>query len=153
MNKFQSHQPSTTAIDDLLRHPTKKVMEATGILARIYRQLLVEMDIQPERFHRLLHEWLNDPTNGVNTDLKRRSSARGNFIKELVRPTMTFKVFLKAVKMLKPTEIEFSFSFRFGYKRYNICQTYKLADIQVPGDDDELDQDLIVPPNKLDDDE
>lgn len=140
--------PSTTAIDDLLRDPAKKVMEATGVLSRIYRQLLVELDIQPERFHRLMYDWLNDPINGVATDLKRRSSARGNFIKELVRPTMSWKVFLKAVKMLKPNIVEFSFSFKFGHKTYTITQAYKVMDIHIP-QEDENDGDLIAPPSKL----
>jgi hypothetical protein len=146
------NQQNTSAIDDLLRDPTKRVMEATGVLSRIYRQLLLELDVQPEKFHRLLYDWLNDPKNGVATDLKRRSSARGNFIKELVRPSMSWKVFLKAVKMLKPSMVEFSFSFKFGHKTYNITQAYKVVDIHIPpeGTTDEDDNgDLIVPASKL----
>lgn len=128
---------SSTAIEELLRDPGKKVFEATGVLSRIFRQLLVEIDLEEIGFYRLLNDWLNDPANGVSNDFKRRSSARGNFIKELVRPSMTWKVFLKAVKLLKPNSVEFSFGFQFGYKKYTVSQVYKISDIKIPDDDND----------------
>lgn len=55
---------------------------------------------------RLMNQYINDARNCVPRNKKDQSSARGNLQKELLKPEMTWKVFLKGIRFLGITSFE-----------------------------------------------
>ena len=78
-----------------------------GILANLYRKMLVELDVGPGRFSDFLREYVIDPRNGIAQTPKDLTTARGNLMKELSRSGMTFKVFLKGLRFLQVRRLDF----------------------------------------------
>jgi hypothetical protein len=91
----------------MLKLPDKGASEASGVLSKLWRGILVDLDVTHYTWGSLMLRYLNDPRNGIPRDVKDKSSARGNLNKELKRPRMTWKVFLKGLRFLGPVRIEF----------------------------------------------
>lgn len=85
----------------------KKTFGANGVLSRLFRQMLLDLNVGPSRFGSLLQDYILDPRNGVPNNKKDQTSMRGNLTKEFSRPQMTWKVFCKALRFLQITKIEF----------------------------------------------
>lgn len=99
-------------IQRLLTSPDKRVGEASNVLSRLYRIVLAELNIGVERYHKLVSTWLNDPTSGIGKCPSKRSSARGNLNKEILRADMSPNVFLKALRVINVEEVEITVSLR-----------------------------------------
>lgn len=95
-------------LEVILNQDDKGVKDATGILSKIFRQVLADLGIIPMRWNVLMESYLNNPTNRVPRSSKGRSSARGNLSKEILKSNMTWKNFEKAIKFLNPIKAEFS---------------------------------------------
>lgn len=93
--------------NDILNDDKKGVEQTIGVLARLFRQILYDLNIDTYKWSRHMQEYLDDPRNGIPRNSKDRSSARGNLNKELRRPKMTWKVFRKALMFLGPLEATF----------------------------------------------
>jgi hypothetical protein len=78
-----------------------------GILANLYRKMLVELNVGPGRFSDFLREYVIDPRNCIPQTQKDLTTARGNMMKELSRSGMTFKVFLKGLRFLQVRTLDF----------------------------------------------
>jgi len=85
----------------------KKTSGANGVLARLFRIILLDLNVTPSRFGSLLQHYILDPRNGVADNKKDQTSARGNLTKEFYKPQMTWKVFLKAMRFLRIKKIVF----------------------------------------------
>jgi hypothetical protein len=85
----------------------KKTFGANGVLSRLFRQMLLDLNIGPPQFSILMAQYLADPRNAVPNNKKDQTSMRGNLNKEFSRPQMTWKVFCKALRFLQITKIEF----------------------------------------------
>lgn len=92
-------------LNRLLVDPRKEQHLARGVLARFYRRILWDLDIKPTEMNKLVLQFLDDPRNGIPNNGKARSTERGNLIKELTRTEMTWKVFIKHLKLLRPTKL------------------------------------------------
>lgn len=79
-----------------------------GVLARLFRKLLLTMNVNENRWNILMHAFLNDPRNGVPNTRKDQTSMRGNLTKEFARPQMTWKVFCKAMMFMQFVHFEVS---------------------------------------------
>lgn len=79
---------------------------ANGTLSRLFRQILRDRRIGPEKFGSLMHDYLSDPRNRVAPNRKDRTSARGNLGMALAQPQMTWKVFCKGLRFLKVVKID-----------------------------------------------
>ena len=87
---------------------------------------------------RLLQLWVADPRNAIPDDGKSRSTERGNLIRELSRPDMTWRVFLKGIRLLRPIDIHLEVHLRWSRKKVTIHGfTMRLTDIEIDleGDD------------------
>lgn len=62
-----------------------------------------------EKWNTLLLAYLKDPRNGIPQNSKSLSSERGNLTKEIIKPEMSWKVFVKGLRLLQVTKIEFDF--------------------------------------------
>jgi hypothetical protein len=73
---------------------------AGGVLSRLWRQQLKDLGINIQRWNDLMYTFVTDPRNGYPANKRDQQSARGNLVKELARPQMTWKVFMKAQRFL-----------------------------------------------------
>lgn len=93
---------------DILAERDKGVGQARNVLARLFRQILRDLNIKHSDWHHLMLRYLNDPRNKIPPNGKDKSSARGNLNKELRRNRMTWKVFFdKAIPFLNPKKVRF----------------------------------------------
>jgi hypothetical protein len=83
-----------------------KTFGMNGTLSRLFRQMLLDLEIGPERFGSLMTDYLRDPKHRISKNRKDITSARGNLGMALAQPSMTFKVFCKGLKFLKIVKIE-----------------------------------------------
>jgi len=97
-------------LDRMLAAPDKEVKKtsgANGVLARLFRIILLNLNVTPSRFGSLLQQYILDPRNQVPNNKKDQTSARGNLTKEFYKPQMTWKVFLKAMRFLRVWKLVF----------------------------------------------
>lgn len=81
-----------------------------GILSRLFRQMLIDFNVDGNKYSSLLTTYMNDPSNNIPNNRADRASKVGNFNKEFGKPTMSLKKFIEAVKLLQfygETEIIF----------------------------------------------
>lgn len=78
----------------------------TGTLSRLFRSVLVDLNISPMKFSALLADYVRDKRNKVPDNRRDQSSIMGNLTKELSRADMTWKVFCKGMKFLQFTRFE-----------------------------------------------
>ena len=62
--------------------------------------MLGDLQIREDTWDRLLKHYLSDPANGISQDPKERSSAQGNLNKALFSDTMTWRTFVKGIRVL-----------------------------------------------------
>lgn len=107
-------------LNDMLSSPTKGVEEASGVLARLFRLILMDLNISHMGLNSLMIRWLEDPRNGIANNGKSRSSERGNMIKEMTRGDMTWKVFVKCIRFLAPIEMRFEVHLKWSAKKTTV---------------------------------
>lgn len=93
----------------ILQRPDKGMAAThgvTGTLSRLFRKMMVELNITPMKFSALLADYVRDKRNKVPDNRRDQSSIMGNLTKELSRPDMTWKVFCKGVRFLQFTRFE-----------------------------------------------
>jgi len=66
-----------------------------SVLASLFRTVLDELDINIHRFNILINRYMIKANIPINSE--EVSSARGNLKKELLKSTMTWKVFIKGL--------------------------------------------------------
>ena len=96
------YEPLT--VDRMLSSETKEIGSATSVLSKLFRIILADLNIKPSDYNRLVNQWLDDPNHGILDDPKKRSTIRGNLNKEIVRPDMSMRTFLKALSAATGTQ-------------------------------------------------
>lgn len=128
-------------ISRLLSSESKEVEKATGVLARLARRILAEKNINHWKWGQLMDAYLNNPRNGIPNNTRDQSSARGNFNKEVNRPTMTWRVFDKFLRFLGATHVRFEVHITMPNKKTTVHGiNIRLNDEpmeSVPGEDEE----------------
>lgn len=75
---------------------------ANGILAAMFYRILGERKISLPAWGQLMNDFVSDARNGLKDDnQKDKTSMRGNLTKEFSRLAMTWKVFIKGLKILQ----------------------------------------------------
>lgn len=100
-------------ITKLLETSHKGRGEATGVLARLWRELLGVCNITPQMWTQLVTNYLNDPHNRIPREGKKRSSERNNLNKELSRPNISWNVLYKGIKVLAPIQLKIDITLSF----------------------------------------
>ena len=77
-----------------------------SILASIFRNILMDLGITATRFDKLLARYISNSLIPVN--IKESSSRRGNLKKELMKSSMSWKVFIKGLVFLNVKKFEIS---------------------------------------------
>jgi hypothetical protein len=83
-----------------------------------------------------MKRYLNDPRNGFAGNGKMRSSERGNLIKEIRRPDMTWKVFQKCIQFLDPLGVEFEIRLKWRNGKTTLHTLRVKSADQLAEDDD-----------------
>lgn len=91
-----------TDLNNLLLNIEDNIGSDTNALAKILRGLMYDMNIGPLQMSQLLTRWLDNPRNGIPKTGSGRSNKRGNLIKEIAKPRITWPVFEKAIVVLAP---------------------------------------------------
>ena len=96
-----------------------------------------------ERWNALVIAYLRDPRNSIPQTNNALTSARGNLSKEILKPSMTWKVWVKSMRLLQVVKIDFHLRFHC-YKREHIEHTMSmnLGDHYV---DEDFEDDLLKP--------
>jgi hypothetical protein len=94
-----------------------KTSGANGVLSRLWRQMLLDLNIGPARYGDLMRDFVTDIRNGIAPTRKDQTSARGNITKEFARPQMTWKVFMKALRFLQVVKVEFAIKCHYASGR------------------------------------
>lgn len=94
-------------LNTILNSDDKQIGTARNVLSRLWRRILFAQGINPLLWEKMMVRYLNDPLHNIPPTGNRRSSARGNLQKELSRPSMTWKVFQKAMRFLNPKRVRF----------------------------------------------
>lgn len=69
-----------------------------GILARLYRQILHDLGITPERYEALMSRYV--ARAHLDPNRKAKAAARASLSKELLKAAQTFKTFIKGIVFL-----------------------------------------------------
>lgn len=85
---------------DILMTTDKGESRANDHLARTFRAILADLRIDPFYWRTLMKQFVEDPANGVAATSKDRSTAAGNLNKALLSNTMTWKSFIRALRLL-----------------------------------------------------
>jgi hypothetical protein len=92
-------------IRDLLSRPDRGVGATsgiTGVLAGMFRQMLLDLNINGMKWSHLMDEYVQVESEVHNKNNRRdRTSIRSNLNKEFIRCRMTWKVFCRGMMLLK----------------------------------------------------
>lgn len=100
----RSNQRRYNKVTKLLTLPDKGINATRGvggILARLFRQMLMDFNINGSKYSSLLLHFMDDPVNNIPNNRVDRASRIGNFNKEFGKPSMSWKKFIEAVRLLQ----------------------------------------------------
>ncbi|MND22188.1 hypothetical protein D3C87_1422810 [compost metagenome] len=124
-------------LNQVLSSQTKRSEEATGTLSKLFRQILAEQRFNMNLWNRNMLRYLKDPRNRIPQNSRDMSSARGNLSKELLRPTMTWGVFEKAIRFLNPYKVRLRLEFEWrGGVKTEYTAIIHVSDKETPEDED-----------------
>lgn len=83
----------------------KAINEVKGPLSVLYRRVLFDLGINAGTLEQQLDRWVNDKNGPVEQTVKKKTQARGNYIKKMIEPYMTWKSFADLIMMLYPKYI------------------------------------------------
>lgn len=89
---------------------TESSTDPETVLAQLFRKLLVDLKVDATRWAELMDNFIQDPDNRVVGDRAAETALRGNLTMELTRPSMTWKVFAKGLKVLQVSQASFTFT-------------------------------------------
>lgn len=80
---------------------------SSSVLSRIFHNMTMDLGLGSfAAWDRLMNQYINDARNCIPRNKKDQSSARGNLQKELSKPEMSWRVFLKGIRFLGVTAFE-----------------------------------------------
>lgn len=100
-------------LNQVLNSKGKQAGKATGTLSKLFRQIMDDQKFNMTVWNRNMLRYLKDPRNRIPQNSRDMSSARGNLSKELLRPSMTWGVFEKAIRFLNPYRVRLKLEFEW----------------------------------------
>lgn len=92
---------------DLLQAEDKKFKEAENIPAKLFRIILMDMNILPGRWEALTNAYYQSSYSRVKKNKADIASDKNNFNRAMAEPNVTWRNFLKALFILAPKKIRF----------------------------------------------
>ena len=89
-------------LDEKMRLPDRGASQGKNSLAILFSRVISKIRLTPEKIEENNRIFVRNPINQIPDDSGKRSSASGNIRKEIERPTMTWRVFEKLIRWLRP---------------------------------------------------
>lgn len=107
-----------------------------GILSAMFRKILIERNVGPTAWDRLMSRYMDDPRLRARGDTRKRSSLRSNMNAALTDKDMTIKTFLRGLAFLRPERICLSMHLEFGedHPIPRLSSTDHTCEIEIPID-------------------
>lgn len=94
-------QRTTSNVRGFKNRSSIRTGSASEVLAKVFARLVIESGSDmPDKWARLMHDYIFDRRNAIPLNRKDQSSARGNLTKELTKDQMSFNVFFKGMRFL-----------------------------------------------------
>lgn len=88
-------------LDAILRSDTKGMENTTGVLSRLVRKTFFALNLKPIQWQNKMNRYLSSKACAIPLDdLSKRSSFKGNLDKAIIKPEMTWEVFLTVIAVL-----------------------------------------------------
>lgn len=94
-----------------------------GVLASLWRRIQYDLGISGQRFEILLQDFLARAKKGMPTHRVGRHFTRGNLRRELEKETLTFKVFMKAMKLIRIKHVRLAVELTHSTGKITLHQT------------------------------
>ena len=111
----KTDEESKRELKRILNDHTKAVNESKGLLTYLFRHILFDLMIDEKKWNRLMKAYLDNPQNRISKRGNKRSSARGNLNKQLVKRNMTIKNFERGLRLLNPKRVIFKLNLVFNF--------------------------------------
>lgn len=98
-------------VTKMLNSPDKGIGRTNGVggvLAGLARKMMNDLGITPQKWFKLMHDYVTNAGNNALQNRRDQTNVRGNLTKEFSRPQMTWKVFCKFMVFLKIRSIKLS---------------------------------------------
>lgn len=107
-----------TKLESLLDEDNKGMMNAgVKTLSKMLRGFWRDIGLNHAQIALLIQHWLDDPNNQYEDDLTKVNNARGNIRKDLEKDDMTWRIFIRNLRILRPVEIRFLVRIKFRNDR------------------------------------
>lgn len=80
----------------------KRKAKPGDTLSRLFAKISQKVKLDSSKIRENNKRYVSNPANKLMNDSGKRSSAAGNILKELERPTMTWRVFEKLIRWMNP---------------------------------------------------
>lgn len=81
------------------------IPDSNSVLARLFMNVLNDLGIRWVRLEHLINAYVLDSRNGVPNNRKDMTTMKGNLVKSLTKPQMTWKVLMRGFRILEFTQI------------------------------------------------
>lgn len=129
---------SNKVLQDMLADPEKKTNETNNGLARLFRGILYDLNVDWGRLNRDINRYFDRQQLEVKRSVKEQTRERGNLIKELCGDALTWKNFVKGIQVLNPVSMELQVTLKW---RKGIETVHKVnlnvANINQPDNEDD----------------
>lgn len=107
-----------TRVTHLFEYDDRRAGSATGILSRLWRIMLSELNINNDNYPMLMTKYLNSRLKDKGSgDTRAANTLRGNLNRQLAMPNMSFNVFLRALRVLRVDWIRIDVTIGRGQKK------------------------------------
>ncbi len=142
-----SKTPVKSDMDRILKSPNKCINDVQGvggIIARLWRIMLLDLNINGSQFEVLLNDFIINAKRTIADNRVAKLFTRGNLRRELERPEMTFKVFIKGLKVLKMKHLKLAVELTSNSGKTYIFQTaVDLSSLDINEQEDADDKSVI----------
>lgn len=111
---------SNKNLQDMLVDPDKKVNESTNILAKLFRTVLYDLNVDYSQLNRNIIAYLDKQQLSVKKSAKEQTREKGNLVKELSSHSLTWNNFVKGLQVINPVSAEIRLTLRWRRGRETI---------------------------------
>lgn len=128
---------SNKELQNIMSSPDKRLGETNNALARLFRTILKDHQVGYDQFSKSITNYLNREQMNAPRSKKDQSREKGNLVKELSGNSLTFKNFIKGLRVLNPVSAELTITLK--WRRGTETVHSIVMNIQDPNDPDNTD--------------
>lgn len=112
-------------LNKLLHAPDKKFKEASNLLSRLFRQILMDLDVTPSRWHYWVTRYFHSPLSKTAKNARDIGQDRNNFNRALAKDRITWNNFFKALQITGPEwiRVDITMGWKDGTKTTHSVET------------------------------